>query len=147
MFDPISIEKEVEKFWEEKRIPEKHLTLRKGSKEFLFLEGPQSVNGLMHVGHWRGRAIKDIVFRFKTMKGFFVSRQPGWDMQGLPIELEAEKFFGVKQKKEIEERIGVENFVEKCRELALQYKKHWEEVSKRLGMWMDWENPYQTMNN
>ncbi len=148
MYNPQEVEKEVLEFWKKNKIQEKALSLRNSSeKEFLFLEGPPSVNAMMHVGHARGRTIKDAILRFKTMNGFFVSRQAGWDMQGLPIEIEAEKNLGVKNKKDIEERVGVDQFVEKCRELALKYKKHWEEVSNRIGMWMDWKNPYQTMDN
>ncbi|MFB6216627.1 MAG: class I tRNA ligase family protein, partial [Candidatus Aenigmatarchaeota archaeon] len=144
------IEKEVKEFWKENGIPQKTMDSKsenKGEKEFLFLEGPPGTTGKMHIGHVRGRVIKDIMFRSKTMQGYYVPRQSGWDMQGLPVELETEKKLDVESKKDIEDRIGTKKFIEECKKVAYKYMDEWKGVSKNLGMWMDWDNPYKTLTD
>lgn len=144
------IEEEVKEYWSRNDIPERAIHLRddqKGRNEFLFVEGPPSTTGKMHIGHVRGRTIKDLIFRVKTMQGYYVPRQAGWDMQGLPVELETEKELGLESKKDVEEEVGIETFVNRCREVADEYKDEWTNLSQKLGMWMDWENAYKTLTD
>ena len=143
-YDPFKVEKEVREFWERNGIPNKVMNKNASSeKVFAFLEGPPTANGYMHIGHMRGRAIKDVYLRYKGMKGFFVWRQAGWDTQGLPVELEAEQLLGIKSKPEIE-KVGVEKFVEKCNELVDHYISHWRSCSEKLGLWLKYDVAYQT---
>lgn len=149
-YDQQEIEEEIREYWRKRNIPKKVIHLRdgeKGENEFLFVEGPPSTTGKMHIGHVRGRTIKDVVFRVKTMQGYYVPRQAGWDMQGLPVELETEKELGLESKKDVEEKVGVENFVNKCRDVADKYKDEWTNLSQKLGMWMDWKNAYKTLTD
>ncbi|MCW1310079.1 MAG: isoleucine--tRNA ligase, partial [Candidatus Nanoarchaeia archaeon] len=132
-------------FWEKEKIFDRLIKRRKDGKKFFFLEGPPTLNGFPHVGHFRGRAIKDIVLRYKSMQGFNIRRQAGWDCQGLPVELEVEKELNIKTKKDIE-KFGADKFIQKCKESVLKYKEIWERNSKRLGMWMDWK-AYMTMDD
>lgn len=110
---------------------------------FAFLEGPPTANGFMHVGHARGRTLKDVKLRYARMRGYRVWDQAGWDTQGLPVELEAEKKLGMRSKRDIE-RYGVDRFIEECRRLVDYYIEHWERASKRLGLWLDYGHAYQT---
>ena len=143
-YDPVALEKRVAAFWEENKVFNMVVAGRKGRKVWGFLEGPPTMNGFMHVGHARGRAMKDVVIRFKTMQGYDVWRQGGWDCQGLPVELEVEKKLGTKTKKELEEKIGLERFVNECKGLVDYYLSHWRRASERLGLWLDYDNAYQT---
>lgn len=143
-YDPIQIEEKILQWWTKSNILHKIVALRENQPKFNFLEGPPTVNGFMHVGHARGRAMKDIVIRHKTMSGFDVWRRGGWDTQGLPVELEVEKKIGLHSKKEIEEKIGLEAFVEECKNLVDEYLKHWRLASERLGMSLDFDNAYET---
>ena len=143
-YNPLEVEREVSEFWERERIFEKVVELRKGGKVFAFLEGPPTANGFMHVGHARGRTMKDVVLRFKTMQGYDVWRRAGWDCHGLPVELEVEKLLGVKTKPDIVEKIGVERFIEECKKLVDYYIDHWVKASKRLGLWLDYDTAYET---
>ncbi|MCD6402592.1 isoleucine--tRNA ligase, partial [bacterium] len=140
------IEKEILNFWEEKKIFEKSLEKTKEGKRFVFFEGPPYANGLPGIHHLLARAFKDIVLRYKTMRGFFVERRAGWDTHGLPTEIAAEKNLGIKDKKGIEE-IGIEKFIKECKKDIFTYKKEWEEFTRRIGFWIDLENPYVTCNN
>ncbi|RLI27095.1 MAG: isoleucine--tRNA ligase [Candidatus Hecatellales archaeon] len=142
-YDPLRVEEEVARWWAERNIPSKQVDLRRGKPLFSFLEGPPTANGFMHIGHARGRAMKDAVLRFEAMRGRHVWRRAGWDCQGLPVELEAEKNLGVKTKKDIE-GIGLERFVEECNRIVDFYIEHWRRVSERLGLWLDYENAYET---
>ncbi|RLF13159.1 MAG: isoleucine--tRNA ligase [Thermoprotei archaeon] len=142
-YNPKLIEDEVRRYWAEHKIIEKSFNARRGSKIFSFLEGPPTCNGFMHVGHARGRTLKDVVIKFKLMQGFDVWNRAGWDTQGLPVELEAEKTLGLSSKKDIE-RVGYERFVEECNRLVDYYMKHWREASERLGLWLDYDNAYET---
>ena len=139
-------EKEVLTFWKENKIFEKSIELREGSKVFTFYDGPPTANGKPHIGHILTRVIKDIIPRYKTMKGFKVPRKAGWDTHGLPVELEVEKMLGINGKPQIE-AYGVEPFIRKCKESVWKYKAEWEEMSERVGYWVDMESPYITYEN
>ncbi len=139
-------EEKILKFWEENKIFEKSLENRKGNERFVFFEGPPTANGMPHPGHVLTRALKDIILRYKTMKGYYVPRKAGWDTHGLPVELEVEKMLGLNNKKDIE-NYGVEEFISKCKESVWKYKKEWEDMTKRIGMWLDLENAYVTYEN
>ena len=144
--DFVNMEKEVIKFWEELKIFEKSREKSKGKEPFAFYDGPPTANGMPHIGHMLTRAIKDIIPRYKTMKGYDVLRKAGWDTHGLPVELEVEKAIGISGKKEIEE-YGIDKFVEKCKESVWRYEKEWKESSKRVAFWADMEHPYVTYEN
>ncbi|ABM81249.1 isoleucine--tRNA ligase [Hyperthermus butylicus] len=145
-YNPVKVEEWVLKFWDENKIYEK--AKKKSWEEgkgpvFAFLEGPPTTNGFMHVGHARGRTLKDVKLRYMRMRGYRVWDQAGWDTQGLPVELEVEKKLGLKSKRDIE-KLGVERFVEECRKLVDYYMEHWVRASKRLGLWLDYEHAYET---
>ncbi len=139
-------EERIRKYWTEENIFQKSVELKEGKPPFVFYEGPPTANGLPHVGHAFGRTIKDVVARYKTMKGFQVERKAGWDTHGLPVELGIEKQLGISGKKEIE-RYGVERFVKKCKESVFTYEKKWRSFTEELGYWVDMDNPYLTLSN
>jgi isoleucyl-tRNA synthetase len=139
-------EKEILKFWGKEKIFEKSLKKTKNGPRFIFYEGPPFANGLPGIHHLLARAFKDIIIRYKTMRGFFVERKAGWDTHGLPIEIAAEKKIGVKTKGDIE-KIGVEKFIQACKENIFTYKKEWEEFTYRIGYWLDFKNAYITCKN
>ena len=139
-------EKKVLEFWKENEIFEKSINARKGSPTFTFYDGPPTANGKPHIGHILTRVIKDIIPRYKTMKGFKVLRKAGWDTHGLPVELEVEKLLGINGKPEIE-KYGVEPFISKCKESVWKYEKEWRKMSERVGFWADMDNPYVTYHN
>ncbi|MEN6471985.1 MAG: isoleucine--tRNA ligase [Clostridiaceae bacterium] len=139
-------EKETLKFWKENRIFEKSVELRKGAPAYTFYDGPPTANGKPHIGHVLTRAIKDLVPRYKTMKGYDVLRKAGWDTHGLPVELEVERELGLDGKEQIE-AYGVEPFIEKCKHSVWKYKADWEEMSDQVGFWADMEHPYVTYEN
>ncbi len=143
-YDPLSLEKDVLQFWEETAIYTKTVKFRESGPRWNFLEGPPTTNGFMHVGHARGRAMKDAQLRYMTMKGYNVWRRGGWDMQGLPVELEVEKNEGLAEKGDIEATMGLETFVAKCKELVDFYLDRWVSDSIRLGLWLDYPQAYQT---
>ena len=145
-YKPLKVEEEVQRFWLENRIIEKVYSLRKDAPYFRFLEGPPTANGFMHIGHARGRTMKDIILRFKSMCGFNVWRKAGWDCQGLPVEIEVEKKLKLKSKRDIE-RVGLDVFVEECKKLVKYYIDHWRRVSERLAIWLDYDNAYKTMDD
>ena len=144
--DFVSREKDVLAFWKENKVFEKSTVHRKGAPTYTFFDGPPTANGKPHIGHILTRCIKDIIPRYKTMKGFDVLRKAGWDTHGLPVELEVEKQLGLDGKEQIE-RYGVEPFIHKCKESVWKYKAEWEEMSDRVGFWADMENPYITYDN
>ncbi|MBI4128685.1 MAG: class I tRNA ligase family protein, partial [Parcubacteria group bacterium] len=138
-----TIEKEVLRFWKEKRIFERSLQKRSRGKRFVFYEGPPSANAPPGVHHVLGRVYKDIICRYKTMQGYSVPRRAGWDTHGLPIEIAVEKAIGANSKKDIEE-YGIERFNAKAKELVWKYKKEWDGLTERIGFWLDLEHPYIT---
>jgi len=142
-FDFRRVEEEVSRFWAENQVPKRFMEMNRGGPVYSFLEGPPTVNSYMHIGHARGRVYKDIVLRFQTMRGMDVWRRAGWDCQGLPTELEVEKKLGIMSKKDIE-AIGMERFVEEAQALVDYYISRWRSDSERLGLWLDYENAYQT---
>lgn len=143
-YDPAQLEERISSWWNQNKIFQKLVELRKDGPLFRFLEGPPTANGFMHVGHARGRTMKDVVLRLRTMQGHHVWRQAGWDCQGLPVELEVEKKLGLTSKKEIEGKIGLQKFVEQCQDLVDFYVDHWRRASEKLGLWLDYDNAYQT---
>ncbi len=136
-------EKEVEKFWKEEHIFEKSIEERKDGEPYVFYDGPPTANGMPHIGHVLTRCIKDLIPRYRTMKGYMVPRKAGWDTHGLPVEIEVEKKLGLDGKEQIEE-YGVEPFIEQCKESVWQYKGMWEKFSDQVGFWADMEHPYVT---
>ena len=139
-------ELDVLKFWEDNKIFEKSIKNREGCGSFSFYEGPPTANGKPHIGHIITRAVKDIIPRYKTMKGYKVLRKAGWDTHGLPVELEVEKALGISGKKQIED-FGIAPFIDKCKESVWTYKDEWEKMSNRVGFWLDYDNPYVTYDN
>lgn len=137
-------ELEVLKYWKENKIFEQ--TAAKGYKSFSFYDGPPTANGKPHIGHVLTRSIKDLIPRYKVMKGYKVLRKAGWDTHGLPVELEVEKLLGIDGKQQIE-KYGIEPFISKCKESVWKYKKEWEELSDRVAYWADMKNPYVTYDN
>lgn len=140
------IEEKVLKFWRENQIFEKSLKKNAKKKKFVFYEGPPTANGRPGIHHVLSRSFKDIIPRYKTMRGFFVPRQAGWDTHGLPVELEVEKALGLKSKKEIE-KYGIAAFNQKCKESVWKYKDEWEKLTERIGFWLDLKDPYITYQN
>ena len=139
-------EKETLEFWKDNRIFEKSVELRKGAPAYTFFDGPPTANGKPHIGHVLTRAMKDIIPRYKTMRGYDVLRKAGWDTHGLPVELEVEKELGLDGKEQIEQ-YGVIPFIQKCKESVWKYKGEWEVMSDRMGFWADMDNPYITYDN
>ncbi len=140
------IEKEILQFWEERGIFEKSVAQRPENKAFTFFEGPPSANGMPGIHHVMARAMKDIFCRYKTQQGYRVERKAGWDTHGLPIELQVEKRLGIR-KDDIGETISVADYNRECREDVLKFKDTWDDLTKRIGFWVDLENPYITYNN
>ena len=139
-------EKKVEKFWEDEKIFEKSIDSRAKGEPYVFYDGPPTANGKPHIGHVLTRVIKDMIPRYRTMKGYMVPRKAGWDTHGLPVELEVEKMLGLDGKEQIEE-YGLEPFIEHCKESVWKYKGMWEDFSKTVGFWADMEHPYVTYDN
>lgn len=139
-------EVQVEKFWKENDIFGKSIKAREGAPVFTFYDGPPTANGKPHIGHIITRAVKDLIPRYKTMKGYKVLRKAGWDTHGLPVELEVEKALGLDGKPQIE-KYGVEPFIAKCKESVWTYEKEWRTMSDRVGFWADMDHPYVTYHN
>ena len=139
-------EKQVEKFWKDEKIFEKSIDSRRKGTPYVFYDGPPTANGKPHIGHVLTRVIKDMIPRYRTMKGYMVPRKAGWDTHGLPVELEVEKLLGLDGKEQIEQ-YGVEPFIEKCKESVWKYKGMWEDFSSTVGFWADMDNPYVTYHD
>ena len=139
-------EREVEKFWRENHIFEKSIEDRKDAPTYMFYDGPPTANGKPHIGHALTRVIKDMIPRYRTMKGYKVPRKAGWDTHGLPVEIEVEKELGINGKEQIE-GYGVAPFIEKCKESVWKYKGMWEEFSDVIGFWADMNDPYVTYHD
>lgn len=153
MYEPISPnvnfveqEKKIEKFWRDEEIFEKSIKDREHGTPYVFYDGPPTANGKPHIGHVLTRVIKDMIPRYRTMKGCMVPRKAGWDTHGLPVELEVEKMLGLDGKEQIEE-YGLEPFIKHCKESVWKYKGMWEEFSRTVGFWADMDHPYVTYEN
>ena len=142
----VGMEREVAEMWNEKGIIQKNFDMNKGKRYFTFYDGPPTANGKPHVGHIETRVMKDIIPRYKVMKGYHVDRKAGWDTHGLPVELEIEKKLGISGKEQIEE-YGVEKFVRQCKESVFTYVHMWEEMTNKVGFWVDMDHPYVTYHN
>ena len=145
-FDQGRIEGEVLKFWDEHQIFQKSIETRGKDKNFIFYEGPPTANGTPGIHHVISRTIKDFVCRYKTMHGYRVERKAGWDTHGLPVEIEVEKELGIDGKEQVLE-YGVDKFNQKCKENVFRYKKEWDDVTRKIGYWVDLDNPYITYQN
>ncbi len=141
-----AIEQEILGKWNEYQAFEKSVSLREGSTPFVFYEGPPSANGLPGIHHVISRTLKDLVCRYKTMQGFQVKRKAGWDTHGLPIELGVEKELGI-TKEDIGKKITVEEYNQKCREAVMRYKDKWDDITRKMGYWVDLQDPYITFDN
>ena len=139
-------EKEIEKFWKDNDIFKKSIKEREGCPTYMFYDGPPTANGKPHIGHVLTRVIKDMIPRYRTMKGYMVPRKAGWDTHGLPVEIEVEKLLGLDGKEQIEE-YGLEPFIEKCKESVWKYKGMWEDFSSTVGFWADMDDPYVTYHD
>ncbi len=145
-YKPKQVEEKILKFWEENKVFQKSIENRKGCKPYVFLEGPPTANGMPHPGHVLTRVVKDLVCRYQTMNGHYILRKAGWDTHGLPVEIEVEKKLGLKDKQEIED-YGIEKFIEECKKSVFKYEHAWVELTKRIGFWVDMDNPYITLKN
>ncbi|HLD51758.1 MAG TPA: isoleucine--tRNA ligase [Sediminibacterium sp.] len=141
-----AIEQEILAKWKAESAFEKSIDLREGKKPFVFFEGPPSANGMPGIHHVISRTLKDMVCRYKTMQGFQVKRKGGWDTHGLPVELGVEKELGI-TKEDIGKKISIEDYNQKCREAVLRYKKEWDDITTKMGYWVDLEKPYVTFEN
>ncbi len=141
-----AFEQEILAKWAEGQAFEKSVSLREGATPFVFYEGPPSANGMPGIHHVISRTLKDLVCRYKTMKGFQVKRKGGWDTHGLPIELGVEKELGI-TKEDIGKKISVEEYNQKCREAVLRYKDKWDDITRKMGYWVDLDDPYITFKN
>ena len=139
-------EKATEQFWKDNAIFEKSIKIRENAPSYTFYDGPPTANGKPHIGHVLTRVIKDMIPRYRTMKGYMVPRKAGWDTHGLPVELEVEKLLGLDGKEQIEE-YGLEPFIDKCKESVWKYKGMWEDFSSTVGFWADMDHPYVTYSN
>ena len=141
-----AIGKEVRTEWEANHIFEKSLNNRKGNERYVFYEGPPSANGMPGIHHVMARTIKDIFCRYKTLKGFYVKRKAGWDTHGLPIEIAVEKTLGI-TKEDIGKKISVKEYNDACRKEVMKYKDLWDELTLKIGYWVDLDDPYITFDN
>lgn len=153
MYDKVSTtldfcgrEEEIIEFWKQNSVFEQSVKQNEGNPRFGFFDGPPTANGKPHIGHILTRVIKDIIPRYRTMKGYYVERKAGWDTHGLPVELEVEKSLGINGKQDIE-AYGIEPFIQKCKESVWKYKGEWERMSDRIGYWADMKHPYITYDN
>lgn len=146
-YQPDQLENQIIKFWQDNKIFEKSLDKTKGGEVYSFYDGPPFANGLPHFGHNLVTAIKDAFGRYETMRGHYVPRRLGWDCHGLPVETKIEKELGIKNKRDIEERVGIANFNQACRASVFKYKDQWEKLFTRLGRWADSEDYYATLDD
>ena len=142
----VGMEHEVNNLWKEKNIIKKNFDMNNGKEYFTFYDGPPTANGKPHVGHILTRVMKDIIPRYKVMKGYDVIRKAGWDTHGLPVELEVEKKLGISGKEQIE-KYGVEKFIGECKESVFKYVSMWEDMTDQIGYWVDMEKPYVTYHD
>jgi isoleucyl-tRNA synthetase len=145
-YNPIKVEKNILKFWDDNKIFQKSIDQRNGCKPYVFLEGPPTANGMPHPGHILTRVIKDLICRYETMKGHYILRKAGWDTHGLPVEIEVEKQLGLEDKQGVDE-FGIKKFNDECKKCVFKYENAWVDMTKRIGFWLDMENPYITLKN
>lgn len=145
-YSPTDVEKKILKFWETDNIFQKSIDQRKGCKPYVFLEGPPTANGMPHPGHVLTRVMKDLVLRYQTMNGHYILRKAGWDTHGLPVEIEVEKELGLEDKQGVED-YGIEKFNKECKKCVFKYENAWVENTRRIGFWLDMDNPYITLEN
>lgn len=145
-YRPLELEKEIRQFWNKNQTLKKLMEYRERNNKGVsgWVEGPPTLNGIPHVGHARGRVMKDLRYRWKTMQGFFMPFWAGWDTQGLPVELEVEKLLGVKNKRELLERVGEERFIEECKKAIVKYHREWVKADEILGVFIDQDKAYWT---
>lgn len=144
--DMTAMAREVLDWWKANQLFEKSIETRAGAPSFTFYEGPPSANGTPGIHHVMARTVKDIFCRYKTMKGFQVKRKGGWDTHGLPVELQVEKELGI-TKEDIGKKITIEEYNRKCSESVMKYKSQWDELTEKMGYWVDLDNPYITFEN
>ena len=142
----VGMEKEIANLWNARNVIKKNFDMNQDGEYFTFYDGPPTANGKPHIGHILTRVMKDIIPRYKVMKGYKVIRKAGWDTHGLPVELEIEKKLGISGKEQIEE-YGIEKFVKECKESVFTYVSMWEKMTEQIGYWVDMENPYVTYHN
>ena len=144
-YSPLELEKEIRKFWIENDIRNKLEQVKKHAKGYLgYVEGPPTLNGIPHIGHARGRVMKDARYRWKTMEGYYMPFWAGWDCQGLPVELEVEKLLGVRNKRESVEKYGMERFIAECKKAIMRYHAMWLQADSLLGIAINQEKAYWT---
>jgi len=141
-----SFEKEILSYWDEESIFDKSISNRKDSKPYIFYEGPPSANGMPGIHHVISRTIKDLFCRYKTLKGYKVERKGGWDTHGLPVELQVEKELGI-SKEDIGDKITIAEYNSKCRKTVMKFKGEWDDLTVKMGFWLDLNNPYITFEN
>ena len=142
-----NLEKKIQEFWNQNEIFEKTKKLRENRPKYSFLDGPPYCSGRIHLGTTWNKTIKDSFLRYKSMSGYDLRRQAGWDTHGLPIEHKVEEILDIKSKQEIEEKYGIDSFVDQCKEFAVKNKEDMTEQFKQMGVWMDWDDPYVTYDN
>ena len=140
------INKDILQYWEENNVFHRSVEERQGHRSFVFYEGPPSANGMPGIHHVMARTIKDVFCRFKTMQGYQVKRKAGWDTHGLPVELGVEKMLGI-TKEDIGKNISVEQYNDACRREVMKYTREWEDLTKKMGYWVDMTDPYITYDN
>ena len=140
------INKNILQYWEENNVFQRSVEERQGHRSFVFYEGPPSANGMPGIHHVMARTIKDVFCRFKTMQGYQVKRKAGWDTHGLPVELGVEKMLGI-TKEDIGKNISVEQYNDACRREVMKYTREWEDLTKKMGYWVDMTDPYITYDN
>ena len=145
-YNPKQVEQKILDFWEDNDIFKKSIDQRKNCEPYVFLEGPPTANGLPHPGHVLTRVMKDLVLRYQTMHGHYILRKGGWDTHGLPVEIEVEKELGLEDKQGVE-KYGIKKFNEECKKCVFKYENVWVEMTKRIGFWLDMDNPYITLEN
>ena len=144
-YRPLELERQMREFWQENQIRDKMEQLEKKCKGVLgYVEGPPTLNGIPHIGHARGRVMKDLRYRWKTMQGYYMPFWAGWDCQGLPVELEVERLLGVKNKRQLLEQVGEEHFIEECKKVIMKYHREWVEADKSLGIFINQDKAYWT---
>ena len=145
-YNPKKVEKKILNFWIKNDIFKKSIKQRKADNPYIFLEGPPTANGLPHPGHVLTRVMKDLILRYQAMNGYYILRKAGWDTHGLPVEIEVEKKLGLKDKNDIE-KYGIKKFNDECKKSVFKYESAWVEMTKRIGFWLDMDDPYITLKN